>query len=672
MKNLLLCLAIALPLILSGQAQRKVLIEEFTNASCGPCAAQNPDFNALLEANEVKVVPLKYQINFPGFDPMYQQNPSEVQTRMDYYGVDGVPSAWIDGILPDDDYAGGVGDWDVAGGGYEGGPYGYNQEVIDFQYQVETPLTIEIDHNVAEDFSMVTIDVKVKNVSDEAFGLANGKLHVVLFEKEINFPFAPGSNGEVDYTYVMRKMYPGDEGTVLGAILPGDSLEVSFMEPLPDYFYSKISVGALAFVQDDSDKLVYQAEISEPKPVESYFDTSIESLTADPTELCGASITPIVQITNEGTEEVTSFDVSYTLNDGTPESQEWTGALAAGMSETITFDEIMIPGGTVSLDFEVSNLNEGMVIDINSLNDLIQPQTFASLSEVAVADSIAEDNEAYEFEYPTSAVVNPPIDAGGFGWGSFLVVAREEITSSFGDPIGGYGESDRSIWINFYQWNPAEANAANDGTITYQKVDLTGFDAVNLTFDRAGARYLSSNDQLQIRVSTDCAETWEIVHDIQGADLSTVDGHTEEFYIPTAAQWETDTIDLSAYIDQEINVQFRAISAWGNGTFLDNINLVGSVVNSTNSPNLLEGKVQVFPNPTKSIANIEFELVEASPVTIVIYDMAGKQVDVLENASEYRAGSYIKTWNSPVEDGVYMARITTKFGEITKRITVIR
>ncbi|MBI9034293.1 MAG: hypothetical protein JEZ03_07470, partial [Bacteroidales bacterium] len=31
-----------------SQSQRLVLVEEFTQASCGPCAGQNPAFTALM------------------------------------------------------------------------------------------------------------------------------------------------------------------------------------------------------------------------------------------------------------------------------------------------------------------------------------------------------------------------------------------------------------------------------------------------------------------------------------------------------------------------------------------------------------------------------------------------------------------------------------------------
>ena len=37
------------------------MVESFTQASCGPCAAQNPGFNNLLQNNGNRVVLLKYQ-----------------------------------------------------------------------------------------------------------------------------------------------------------------------------------------------------------------------------------------------------------------------------------------------------------------------------------------------------------------------------------------------------------------------------------------------------------------------------------------------------------------------------------------------------------------------------------------------------------------------------------
>src|SRR3954467_14352034 len=81
-----------------GQSQRLVLAEEFTQASCPPCASQNPAFNALLTANASKVTSIKYQTSWPGTDPMNAQNPNEVATRVALYNVSGVPDSPMDGV----------------------------------------------------------------------------------------------------------------------------------------------------------------------------------------------------------------------------------------------------------------------------------------------------------------------------------------------------------------------------------------------------------------------------------------------------------------------------------------------------------------------------------------------------------------------------------------------
>ena len=96
-KTLLLSLFVALTIVATAQTQRTVLLEHFTQASCGPCATNNPLVKAYLDATSTPVVPIKYQTSWPGFDPMNLHNPTDVQTRVTYYGVTGVPDIVIDG-----------------------------------------------------------------------------------------------------------------------------------------------------------------------------------------------------------------------------------------------------------------------------------------------------------------------------------------------------------------------------------------------------------------------------------------------------------------------------------------------------------------------------------------------------------------------------------------------
>ena len=101
-----------------AQTQRFVIIEEFTQASCGPCAQQNPAFNALLSANSTKTFGLKYQTSFPGVDPMNEHNPEQVSDRWDYYPGTGVPYCRLDGSTK------------PAGSAYAGAPANVTQAMM--------------------------------------------------------------------------------------------------------------------------------------------------------------------------------------------------------------------------------------------------------------------------------------------------------------------------------------------------------------------------------------------------------------------------------------------------------------------------------------------------------------------------------------------------------------
>src|SRR5687768_14774096 len=77
----------------NAQCAKFVLLEEFTQASCGPCASQNPGFKTtILDPNPDKVRLVAYHTSWPGTDPMNAYNPTDVQTRVTYYTVTGVPN----------------------------------------------------------------------------------------------------------------------------------------------------------------------------------------------------------------------------------------------------------------------------------------------------------------------------------------------------------------------------------------------------------------------------------------------------------------------------------------------------------------------------------------------------------------------------------------------------
>jgi hypothetical protein len=80
-------------------------------------------------------------------------------------------------------------------------------------------------------------------------------------------------------------------------------------------------------------------------------------------------------------------------------------------------------------------------------------------------------------------------------------------------------------------------------------------------------------------VSTDCGATFTSVWKRGGTQLSTNPGTVASNWFPTAAQWTQSPIvvDITAYKNSPIVLQFRARNGFGQNIFLDNINIFGVI-----------------------------------------------------------------------------------------------
>ncbi len=645
MKQLLpALLLLLLPALTNAQAVRRVMVESFTQASCGPCAAQNPGFNTLLQANGANVVLLKYQTSWPGYDPMNLQNPTEVAARVTYYGVTGVPNVRLDGIQNATTAA------------------SVTQAMLTNRLNQSTPIDMTLDHQLSADYDSIFIQCKIKNLGATEFNPGGVVLHTAITEKQVLFPEPPGSTNERDFKSVMRKMLPNASGATLAAIPAGDSVTITYAVALPSYIYNYARIGVVAFVQKTSDKQVYQAAESFPKPLQGNLaDVGISPNTIGPDGYCNYELTPQVDIINDGTSAITSMDVSYTLNDGTPVTIEWGGTLAPGGTVTITFPEIVIEPGAALIDYAVSNTNEN-AFEYNSLNQLLTTESYVTLSDEPIGTEITENMEDAElFEFPENTVVERIEED------HFMVVNRTVFGTAVSQQVGGFGQSAKSMFSNCYDW----ANTGEQAHMIFEKINLTGLSNNYLKFDYAHARYQTSNDRMRVSVSTDCGDTWTTIWDKSGATLSTAPATTGRFR-PTPSQWRTDSVALTAFNNMtDINIRFTVVSDYGNDLFVDNIRVYSLQATAADEPGLLSGKVQVYPNPASDLARIDVQLASASAVNISVFDLSGKLVHTIANGNLLSAGDHQFNW-APQAQGVFLVRVATDFGAVTEKVTVVK
>ena len=308
-----------------SQATRLVLNEHFTQASCGPCASYNPAYNALLAANPTKIAKISYQAHFPGTDPMNAANPGPALTRYNYYSANAVPRVYNQTMYG----AGGV------------SPASVSQAQIDARYNTAPDWSVTVTHQLTSGYDSAQVVVLVGNATSST--LTSGttgslKLHLVMVEETVTYSSPPGSNGETVFHDVMREMIPNANGTTLAdSWTAGQSQSFQFKIPLPSYLGNLGEVAFVAFVQDNSNKEIKNAAFSPKQAVSGLADASIASISASTSGYCDPNVTPSVTIQNSGSMTITSATVSYSINGGTPVSQNWTGSLSAGQAATVSF-----------------------------------------------------------------------------------------------------------------------------------------------------------------------------------------------------------------------------------------------------------------------------------------------------------------------------------------------
>jgi len=227
-------------------AQRIVLIEQFTNSGCPPCAASTPPVFNYVNNNPADVVAIGYHTSFPYSDSMYFENPTESNARVSYYNVQTVPYSIVDGNY------------------YSSFSSNFNSVIantintrkgIANKYNINNIYTTISGNNLST--KLVFESLAASNINDSL------RAHIVVIEKNVlksSYAASPGANTETNYEYVMRKMLPGQNGSFLvNRNLNGkDTITLSWpMQKIK----SNAEVRIVAFVQNKNTKEVYMANL---------------------------------------------------------------------------------------------------------------------------------------------------------------------------------------------------------------------------------------------------------------------------------------------------------------------------------------------------------------------------------------------------------------------------
>lgn len=649
-KSLFLISFLSLSLTGWGQAQRQVLMEEFTQASCGPCAAQNPAYNALLQANPSKVVVLKYQTSWPGYDPMNLQNPTEVANRVSYYGINGVPSVQIDGSIQ------------PTGASYAGAPANVTQSMISNQYAVSSDFTLTVTHTLSNDLDSATVTVTVTNATSSTVtsgSTGSFKLRLAAVEKEINFPFAPGTNGETEFYGVMRKMYPNAGGTALSDSWTAAATQTfTFKVALPSYIYNYEEVAFVAFIQDDSNKDVLQSAFSQPVALPATaVDVSLANNTQAPADYCATSVTPEAVVTNETSQIINSVDINLMVNGTVAQTKNYTTAIGANGNATISFPALTINPGSNNISFEITGVNGAA--DYNKLNNL-DPGVAVNIIDPTVHPfPVTTDFESTTtFTVPTDLVVEDET-------GRLYVIDASVTSPPLPFPPGGYGQSAKS-----FRWDFATIAPGTVSSIITQKVSLQGGKNSEVQFDIAYAlRGSITGDKFAAYISTDCGATWVKMYEEVGGGVGPLEtapatASNARFYPLSANVWKSVSASIPAADGTTGAIfKFEGTSAGGNALYFDNLMVDGKPIGISEYNT---SKASIYPNPATN--QFFVDMGEATNFTVKVTNSIGQTVKVLDFSKTAKAE--INT--SDLAKGIYIVTISSDKGTSSERITIAK
>lgn len=197
------------------------------------------------------------------------------------------------------------------------------------------------------------------------------------------------------------------------------------------------------------------------------------------------------------------------------------------------------------------------------------------------------------------------------------------------------------------------------------ELDLSETIGSILSFDVAATG--KNNNQfsrLIVEVSVCGSNQTSVLYDKERTELNTTP-YQEADFVPTATQWRTEIIDLSAYDGQSILVRFINVHRRGNNVFIDNVQVDG-----TTSAEALEEfgfHLQLAPNPNRGNFEVSIEAVKPLAATLEVYNSMGQ----IWESREVNLISGQNQLNFNIQDapsGVYLLKLKAEGNQLIRKM----
>ncbi len=237
----------ALNNIAIGERMKYALMEYFTNSSAISSSTSDQLVDDLSGKLPKDMLDLQYHMDYPGGDPMNENNPLTPSARSDYYGVTSVPFAIVNGGSADDlqfDFS---------------TPEEEPSEDLIRKSMLHIPEFI-VDLSVEWGEESLVSNTSVTCNVDEYPG--HLQLYIVIYERSVTA--YTGGNGDSQFSNVVLDMVPSPAGKLINFDWGMDSCwTVSNSWVYKEYVENVEDLGVAVFVQDRATGRIVQTALNE-------------------------------------------------------------------------------------------------------------------------------------------------------------------------------------------------------------------------------------------------------------------------------------------------------------------------------------------------------------------------------------------------------------------------
>ena len=314
-----------------------------------------------------------------------------------------------------------------------------------------------------------------------------------------------------------------------------------------------------------------------------------------------------IELYNNGTSPLSNIPINYQFNNGTTVTETYAGPLNPGATVTHTFaNQINAINGANNLLIWVNYTNDG-----NNLNDsLVNNFSFSDSPPVSLPWS--EDFENFQL---CSTASN----------------CEEEVCATINDFI-----NEANGLVDDIDWRTNEG--ATPSASTGPSMDLNpGTTSGNYMYLEPSASPVCANKEAHLVspcINIETATVLKFGYHMYGTNTGElhVDVYANGAWVNDVSSpiignkgnsWFVETVDLSAYDGQVINIRLRGITGndFRSDMAIDDIHVV-STLNTEN--NQLEQAFSIFPNPSKGEFNYTYSGDDS--IDITINDANGKVI----------------------------------------------